>query len=125
VISRLSELTGPGRTRERGAESIELGNYDSLGAATIKSTGGAIASSSRRDIDAVFSPDGTRIVLSSDRDGSTELWITEHDGTNQRQLTIWAALAYSMRPTGHNGRRTARRLCLRRALPIAARRTSS
>lgn len=34
-----------------------------------------------------FSPDGRRIVFTSDRDGWTNLWTTDRDGRNPRQIT--------------------------------------
>jgi len=54
---------------------------------TLKSPGQSVASSSRRDINATYSPDGSRIALSSDRDGSSEIWISGSDGRNAVQLT--------------------------------------
>ena len=48
----------------------------------------AVASSSVLDVDAQLSPDGARIVLSSERSGtSRDLWITNADGTNAKRLT--------------------------------------
>jgi Tol biopolymer transport system component/predicted Ser/Thr protein kinase len=54
---------------------------------TLQSPGQSVASSSRRDISPVYSPDGSRIAVSSDRDGSSEIWITASDGRNAVQLT--------------------------------------
>jgi Tol biopolymer transport system component len=54
---------------------------------TLMSAGDSVASSSRRDIDAAFSPDGERVVLSSDREGSSEIWMASKDGRNPRALT--------------------------------------
>jgi Tol biopolymer transport system component len=39
------------------------------------------------DAQPVISPDGTRIVFVSDRDGSTDLWIADVDGNDARALT--------------------------------------
>jgi Tol biopolymer transport system component len=48
----------------------------------------AVASSSLLDADAQLSPDGTRIVLASERSGtSRDLWITNADGTGAKRLT--------------------------------------
>ena len=48
----------------------------------------AVASSSVLDVDAQLSPDGARIVLSSERSGtSRHLWITNADGTGAKRLT--------------------------------------
>ena len=46
-----------------------------------------LISSSRKDIEAQLSPDGSRIAFSSDRSGPTELWMCDRDGTNAQQLT--------------------------------------
>jgi serine/threonine protein kinase/WD40 repeat protein len=54
---------------------------------TLTSPGQSVASSSRRDISPVYSPDGARIAVSSDRDGSSEIWLTASDGRNAVQLT--------------------------------------
>lgn len=43
--------------------------------------------STRADHSEQFSPDGTKIVFASDRTGNYEIWISDADGKNQRQLT--------------------------------------
>jgi Tol biopolymer transport system component len=43
--------------------------------------------SARADHSQQFSPDGSQIVFASDRTGNYEIWITDADGKNQRQLT--------------------------------------
>ncbi|MBI1791298.1 MAG: serine/threonine-protein kinase [Acidobacteria bacterium] len=43
--------------------------------------------SSRRDFEPRFSPDGTKIAFSSDRSGSTQVWIANADGSGPVQLT--------------------------------------
>jgi len=53
----------------------------------LKSAGVAFASSSRRDINPVFSPDASRVAFSSDRGGTTEIWTAGRDGRNLVQLT--------------------------------------
>ncbi len=35
-----------------------------------------------------YSPDGTRILFSSNRSGNFEIWVCDSDGTNPRQLTF-------------------------------------
>jgi eukaryotic-like serine/threonine-protein kinase len=47
----------------------------------------AIISSTRRDDNAQFSPDGRRVALASSRSGVMEVWLTEPDGSNAVQLT--------------------------------------
>jgi TolB protein len=39
------------------------------------------------DVDPSWSPDGSRIVFSSDRDGDSEIYVMDTDGTNLTQLT--------------------------------------
>ena len=43
--------------------------------------------STRADHSQQFSPDGTQIVFVSDRTGNYEIWISDAEGENQRQLT--------------------------------------
>jgi Tol biopolymer transport system component len=64
------------------------------GLAPIASGGGApafetspLVSSSRRDANGSFSPDGKRIAFASDRSGSFEIWVSGSDGANPVQLT--------------------------------------
>jgi Tol biopolymer transport system component/predicted Ser/Thr protein kinase len=46
-----------------------------------------LIASSRMDAEGDYSPDGKRIVFSSDRSGNFELWVTNGDGSNPVQLT--------------------------------------
>ena len=84
---------------------------------TIRKTSEAIASSSRREENASYSPDGSRIVLTSNRTGSDELWLAGSDGQKLSQLTTslypdatrsprWSPdgtqIAYATRPQGMN-----------------------
>ena len=39
------------------------------------------------DAEATYSPDGTRIVFASERDGDLEIYIMDADGGNQRRIT--------------------------------------
>jgi Tol biopolymer transport system component len=56
----------------------------------IHNPGQVIASSSRRDEQASYSPDGSRLVFASNRSGSTEIWTAQADGRNPVQLTTSA-----------------------------------
>lgn len=47
----------------------------------------ALIRSTRADHSQQFSPDGTKIVFASDRTGNYEIWLSDSDGKNQRQMT--------------------------------------
>jgi Tol biopolymer transport system component/DNA-binding winged helix-turn-helix (wHTH) protein len=46
-----------------------------------------LIASTRLDVDARFSPDGTRIAFASSRSGSLEIWVSQSDGQRAVQLT--------------------------------------
>jgi Tol biopolymer transport system component len=46
-----------------------------------------LIASSRQDLEPQFSPDESKIVFTSDRSGSAEIWISDGDGNNPRQIT--------------------------------------
>ena len=46
-----------------------------------------LIASTRMDAEGEYSPDGKRIVFSSDRSGSFEIWVANDDGSNPVQLT--------------------------------------
>ncbi len=46
-----------------------------------------LLSSSGRNYDPRYSPDGSRIAFASDRSGAMELWVSDNEGKNARQLT--------------------------------------
>jgi Tol biopolymer transport system component/tRNA A-37 threonylcarbamoyl transferase component Bud32 len=47
-----------------------------------------LTTSTLRDQNAQFSPDGARIVFESDRSGQSELWTAKSDGSNQQALVV-------------------------------------
>ena len=57
-----------------------------------------LISSTRIDHDAQYSPDGSRIVFSSNRSGSFELWVCNSDGSNPVQLTSFTSPYYMSSP---------------------------
>jgi serine/threonine protein kinase len=61
-----------------------------VGARTSSSPAVAIAST-RIDTQPLFSPDGGRILFGSNRSGDYEIWVSDPDGTNARQLTFLGA----------------------------------
>jgi Tol biopolymer transport system component len=46
-----------------------------------------LISSTQWEVGPAYSPDGKRIVFASDRTGSWELWVSDSDGSNPKQLT--------------------------------------
>jgi dipeptidyl aminopeptidase/acylaminoacyl peptidase len=54
--------------------------------------GVAAPGATRNDDDASYSPDGSRIVLSSSRSGKSEIWVANADGSQALQLTSLAGL---------------------------------
>jgi Tol biopolymer transport system component len=46
-----------------------------------------LLSSSGRNYDPRYSPDGHRIAFVSDRSGNMELWVADSDGNDENQLT--------------------------------------
>jgi Tol biopolymer transport system component len=51
-----------------------------------------LIASNRVDRDPVYSPDGSRIAFISDRSGFTELWVTDSNGDDEKQLTSFRRL---------------------------------
>jgi len=47
----------------------------------------SLIGSSRSEVNAQFSPDGTRIAFESQRSGTQEVWVADRDGRNALQLT--------------------------------------
>lgn len=56
-----------------------------------------LIASTRLDSSPQISPDGKRVVFSSDRSGYDEIWLADADGSNQRELTHMRAEAGSPR----------------------------
>ena len=47
----------------------------------------SLIGSTRSELNALFSPDGTRMVFESQRSGTQEIWVADADGRNALQLT--------------------------------------
>jgi serine/threonine protein kinase/Tol biopolymer transport system component len=102
-------------TRLRVDVNLYREELDSDG--TLTKSGELIGSSSRRDFQAKYAPDRSRIAFASNRSGSDEIWVADRDGRNLVQLTqsanpegtgmpVWSPdgsrLAFTMRPAGAN-----------------------
>jgi eukaryotic-like serine/threonine-protein kinase len=102
-------------TRLRVDVNLYREELDSDG--TLTKSGELIGSSSRRDFQARYAPDRSRIAFASNRSGSDEIWVADRDGRNLVQLTqsanpegtgmpVWSPdgsrLAFTMRPAGAN-----------------------
>jgi Tol biopolymer transport system component len=59
-----------------------------------------LISSTRRDFTADISPDGNRIVFSSARTGTTDIWVCDIDGANLKQVTSFGATTPRWSPNG-------------------------
>jgi Tol biopolymer transport system component/DNA-binding winged helix-turn-helix (wHTH) protein len=59
-----------------------------------------LLSSTRRDYTADLSPDGKQMVFSSVRSGPSEIWISNIDGSNLRQITFKSASTPRWSPDG-------------------------
>jgi Tol biopolymer transport system component len=104
------------------AYTQQLANINIWRAAGPRSTAQAgspveLISSPRQQFDEQFSPDGKRIVFSSNRSGSSEIWICNSDGSSPVQLTSFGGpltgtphwspdgrwIAFDSRPGGKTG----------------------
>src|SRR5438309_1865866 len=47
----------------------------------------SVISSSGRDLNAQYSPDGDKIAFASDRSGHLEIWVSSSQGNDPQQLT--------------------------------------
>jgi Tol biopolymer transport system component len=87
-----------------------------------------LIASSRRELTASYSPDGNRIVLVSERSGSSQIWVCNADGTNMAQLTSYVDTVLQRPSWSPDGRTIAytavmdaqSRLCL---IDVATRKT--
>ena len=66
-----------------------------------------LITSTRFDSNARYSPDGTKIVFQSARSGNREIWLSDSDGKNPRQLTNLKALYTSAPAWSPDGTRIA------------------
>ncbi len=59
-----------------------------------------LVSSTRRDFTADMSPDGRRLIFSSARTGTTDIWVCDIDGGNLRRVTTFGASTPRWSPDG-------------------------
>jgi eukaryotic-like serine/threonine-protein kinase len=70
---------------------LNIWRTEGLGTKGARSSPQKLIASSRMDGEGEYSPDGKRIVFSSDRSGSFEIWVANDDGSNPVQLTSLGA----------------------------------
>ncbi len=70
----------------RGRETIDIWRVDLHTAAPDRSAVKLI-SSTRAQMNAQYSPDGSRIALQSNRSGSSEIWVADAAGSNPVRIT--------------------------------------
>jgi len=59
------------------------------------------ASSSRRDLDPEYSPDGSKVAFMSDRSGQMAIWLTDADGSNATMIAAaWGGTSPRWSPDG-------------------------
>jgi Tol biopolymer transport system component/DNA-binding winged helix-turn-helix (wHTH) protein len=69
----------------RGTERMEIWRIDLD--ANAPAAAQPLIASTRRQMNAQISPDGTRIAFQSDRSGSSEIWVVDADGSNPVRVT--------------------------------------
>jgi Tol biopolymer transport system component len=79
-----------------------------LGKDGVEAKRAKLISSTRRDYTADLSPHGKRLVFSSVRSGTSEIWVSDLDGSNLKQITRRGRLRHGGRRTA-GGLRTSRR----------------
>ncbi len=74
---------------ECGVRSAECGieNQADIPHSAFRIPQSKLIASTRADHSPQFSPDGARIVFASERTGNYEIWLSDADGKNQRQIT--------------------------------------
>lgn len=82
ISRRGRRLTFSQQSRDRNVWRLELENGREA-----RNAPAALISSTRDEIAAEYSPDGSKIVFSSNRSGTPEIWTCLADGSNLRRLT--------------------------------------
>ena len=91
VLAGGQELTEPAVSRQGQRLAYALANVNaniwSIDLSRDKSSPRRLISSTRRQSDPQYSPEGTRIAFWSDRSGSNEIWVSSANGETPVQLT--------------------------------------
>ena len=82
ISHRTQRLVYTRELRDENIWRVEVSGPDGKISSPIK-----LISSTRVDRDAQFSPDGKKIVFSSNQTGSFEIWTCDSDGSNAQRLT--------------------------------------
>ena len=74
---------------ERAISDVNIWSVETAGASAGQPR--KLISSTRTDTTPHFSPDGKKIAFASSRSGSSEIWVSDVDGSNPAQLTAFGA----------------------------------
>ena len=73
----------------KGSEDVNIYRIALIGSSNRWSSPTKFISSTQKDANAQFSPDGKRIAFESGRAGNYEIWVSDSDGSNPVQVTFF------------------------------------